>query len=307
MRSWLIGAIALLLAAGPAAAASRLELVDLTDEFDAGWESSQGQGGPTRVAAIQARLGPLLPGFYEPRGTDPARYTAHVAAALAQYPVQRDGIREVSRRFAGLLAPAQASFERQFGAFSRPHRVYLVHSFGEMDGGTRSLPGGTTLIFGADVIARLHLGHDITPFFHHELFHLRHFAHFTECGAVWCSLWSEGLATYVAKRLNPRATDAELLLNVPEPIPDAVEANRPEAVCAVASRLDSRERDDLRALFSFRRMNERLPPRFGYYVGYLVAAELGRSRSLHRLATLRQDQVRPLVERTLRRLASCPP
>jgi len=298
-------AIALLLAADPAAA-NRLELVDLTDEFDAFWESSQSQDGPVRVAAMQARLGPLLPGFFEPRGIDAVRYTAHVAEALAQYPAQRDGVREVSRRFAGLLAPAQASFERQFGAFPRPHRIYLVHSFGEMDGGTRSLPGGITLIFGADVIARLHLGHDIAPFFHHELFHLHHFAHFTECGAVWCSLWSEGLATYVAKRLNPGATDAELLLNVPEPIPAAVAANRQEAVCAVLSRLDSAERDDMRALFSFRRMNERLPPRFGYYVGYLVAAELGRTRSLRRLANLRQDQVRPLVERSLRSLATCP-
>lgn len=299
--------LALLLAAAPAAARTGvLTLVDLTDEFDAFWESSQGEEGPARVAAMQTRLGPLLPGFYQPRGgVDPERYVRHAAEALAAYPRQRDGVREVSRRFAGLFAPAQASFEARFGAFTRPQRIYLLHSLGEMDGGTRDLQGGVTLIFGADVIARLHLGHDIRPFFHHELFHLHHSTRFTGCGALWCDLWREGLATYVAKRLNPGATDAELLFEVPEPIPAVVEANRAEAVCVVAARLDSRESDDARALFSFRRMNERLPPRFGYYVGYLVAAELGRTRSLRRLAELPPARVRPLVEEALRRLASC--
>lgn len=160
-------------------------------------------------------------------------------------------------------------------------------------------------MFGADMIARLHAGRDVQPFFHHELFHLYHSRSFADCPAVWCNLWSEGLATYVAHRLNPEASDHELLLTLPEPIREPVERNRREAVCAVRERLDSRSNDDNRALFSFNRLNERLPPRFGYYVGYLVAAEAGRTRSLQQLAAMPGGEVRPLLETTLRSLAEC--
>ena len=309
MTRWLVVAIALMLAAGPPAArASQLTLVDLTDEFDAFWESSQGQPGLVRAAALRDRFAALLPGFFDARraGVESAQYDAHLERAIVAYPRQREGVREVSRRFAGLFEPARQSFERAFGPVAMQRPIYLIHSLGEMDGGTRSLPGGTTLIFGADVIARYHLRHDIQPLVHHELFHVLHLRRFSNCGRVWCSLWIEGLATYAAKSLNPDATDAELLFEIPRPIRAAVEANRAEAVCAVVARLDSGDRADMRSLYSFEAMNERLPPRFGYYVGYLVAAELGRRRSMGRLATLRQQQVRPLVERTLRRLASCP-
>jgi hypothetical protein len=305
----LLLAWALLLACVPAqaGAASGLAMVDLTDDFDAFWRQTQSLDTPARVQAFYAEMEQRLPGFFRASrvGVEQARYDRHIADGLAAYPRQRDGIMAVSRRFAALFEPARVSFERAFGPLRMAQPVYLIHSLGEMDGGTRSLPGGTTLIFGADVIARLHLAHDIQPFFHHELFHVHHLARFGECQQIWCSLWIEGLATYVAKRLNPRATDAELLLEVPAPIRPAVEANRTEAICAVLARLDATGGADAEALFSFARLNERLPPRFGYYVGYLVAADLGRNRSLRALAQLPQRQVRPMIERSLRTMASC--
>lgn len=240
----LFAAVLLVLsAAGPAASGQpgpqpgdTIRLIDLTDEFDSFWERSKGMGPAERAAALKAEFAPLLPGFYDAdrlRAGDPGFYDRHLAAGLSAYPEQRAGIREVSRRFSDLLAPARRSFEAEFGVFPEPQTIYLLHSFGEMDGGTRTLPEGKFLIFGADMIARLHLAHRIQPFFHHELFHLYHGLQFKDCGdALWCSLWWEGLATYVAASLNPGATDAELLLTIPEPSRPAVEANRTEAVCA---------------------------------------------------------------------------
>jgi hypothetical protein len=300
----------LLLACAPVQAqqADGLRLVDLTGPIDAFWSRTQNMDGAARAAAFRAEIGPLIPGFYEPRGArrDPARYDQRIATALAGYGAQRDAILTVSRRFATMFAPARRSFETVFGPVNSPQPVYLLFSMGEMDGGTRDLPGGTTLIFGTDMIARYHMDHDIQPFFHHELFHVYHQARFTDCGAVWCSLWIEGLATYVAKSLNPGASDAELLLTMPEPIPTAVDAHRQEAVCAVLARLDSTADTDMSALFSFDRMNARLPPRFGYYVGYRVAETIGRGRTLPALAAMQPAEVRPLIERTLRGFATCP-
>jgi hypothetical protein len=184
--------------------------------------------------------------------------------------------------------------------------VYLVNSLGEFDGGTREVGGRTVLMFGADVIARIHMDHDIQPFFHHELFHLYHHRYFPECEPIWCGLWAEGLATYAARTLNPKASDAELLLTTPEPLRAAVEKDRKGAVCAVTARLESTSQKDYGALFSSDRLSPTLPPRFGYYVGYLVAEEIGRTHTLKQMAQMKPPQARRAVDAALARLADCP-
>jgi len=306
-------ACAFALAAVPAAAApkasSHLKLIDLTPAFAAAWERTASLPESERVDAFDAAFAQRLPGFYDParfkspKGAE--RYRARLLKSLAAFPADRAGIEDVSQRFSGMFQPALASFEARFGPMTGYPPVYLVHSLGEFDGGTRDLPQGSRLLFGADVIARIHAGHDIQPFFHHELFHIYHARSFHDCEPVWCSLWAEGLAVYVASQLNPHASDDELLLTVPEPIRPAVEANRAAAVCAAAQRLDSTDDKDLSALFSSGRLSPELPPRFGYYVGFLVAGELGKTRSLQQLAKLDREQARPLVEAALRSLADC--
>ncbi len=286
-----------------------LKLIDLTGEVARAWDETAALPDSERVAAFKAHFAPILPGLYSHerfRLAEPGPYDERLLKGLKAYPQERAGIEEVSRRFAAMLAPARAGFEREFGPMRGYPPIYLVDSFGEFDGGTRTLPGGGFLMFGADMIAKLHLGHDIRPFFNHELFHLYHARTFPECEQLWCGLWQEGLAVYVAAGLNPGATDAELLLTEPEPLRAAVERNRREAICTVLARRDSTQASDSRALFSSGRLNERLPPRFGYYVGYLVAAEAGRTRSLRQLAALTPEQARPLVEASLRSLADCP-
>jgi uncharacterized protein YjaZ len=48
-----------------------------------------------------------------------------------------------------------------------------------------------------------------------------------------------------------------------------------------------------------------LPPRMGYYVGYLVVSEAAKTRSLKQLAALKPAEVKPLVASTLKRMADC--
>ena len=183
--------------------------------------------------------------------------------------------------------------------------VYLLHSLGEMDGGTRDLEGKATLIFGADGIVNYHAGRDLTPLFHHELFHLAHEKPFGECKPVWCSLWEEGLATYVAASLNPGAGDGALLLDLPKPIRPAVDADRRGAVCAVKAVLNSTEGKDYAALFFGDSSLPGWPSRMGYYVGYLAMADLGRTHSLKQLADMPQKEAKTALEGALNRLASC--
>lgn len=174
-----------------------------------------------------------------------------------------------------------------------------------MDGGTRTVDGHTYMIFGTDVMARIYEPGGTTPFFHHELFHFYHKAYFGECEAFWCSLWSEGLATYVSEQLNPGADDRAMLLTLPEPIRPAVDANLNYAVCEARSRLDSEEMSDYAPFFFGNAHIERLPPRSGYYIGYLVAKEAGRTRTVQQLAHLSVAEARPIVEAALASLAQC--
>jgi len=299
---------------GPAVAQAPdqgLQLVDYTDEFDAVWQQVSKLPESQKVAAFEAAFAKILPGFYDyervkdfgPRD----RYEERNAKELQAYPEKKTGIQRVSREFGALIAPAQHSFEAAFGPMRGYPSIYLVNSLGEFDGGTRPLPDGVHLMFGADMIDKLYKTTPIQPFFHHELFHLYHFRTFEDCEPLWCNLWTEGLAVYVASKLNPDANDDSLLLTFPVSLRDAVEKDRAGAVCAVVAKLDSTKAEDYPPLFQGRpQPNAKFPPRYGYYVGYLVAQDLGRTRDLKQLAALQPVELEPLIKQSLASMATCP-
>lgn len=287
-----------------------IQFVDLTDDFDRAWAKTKDLPDSSRVEAFEAEFAKVLPGFYSAKRVSgfitPERYREMILKGLKDYPEQRAGIRHVSRQFSGLIAPARREFEAYFGPMRGYPPVYLVNSFGEFDGGTRSLSDGSHLMFGADMVDKLYNRKPIKPFVEHELFHLMHHRTFKNCQAVWCNLWEEGLATYVASKFNPGVDDAALGLTVPAPIRSAVEVNRSAAICAVRKRLDSAKPEDYAPLFYGNRNLPGLPARMGYYVGLLVVQDAGRTRDLKQLAALPPAEVRPLVAETLVRLANCP-
>ena len=313
-RRILVAVILLLFSSIPASAAAPdqgLQLIDYTDEFDTVWQQVATVPKDRRVEAFQAAFATILPGFYDPERVKDfipkERYQELIAKGLQAYPEKKAGIQRVSREFSALIAPAQQSFERAFGPMHGYPSVYLVNSFGEFDGGTRKLKDGVHLMFGADMIDQLYKTTPIQPFFHHELFHLYHGRSFDECEAVYCSLWKEGLAVHVASTLNPGASDASLLLTFPVSLREAVEKDRSGAICSVVAKLDSTRNEDFPPLFQGRpQPGAKFPPRYGYYVGYLVAQDLGRTRDLKQLAALTPAEVEPLVKQSLASMATCP-
>jgi hypothetical protein len=313
----LIGMALTLIAAAPAARvrthpATGLEFVDLTDDFDRIWTETSTLPDDKRVEAFEAAFARILPGFYAANRVKdymtPERHRAMVLKGLKTYPERRAGIQRVSHEFQALVAPAQRQFETVFGPLQGYPPIYLVNSFGEFDGGTRDLPEGTRLMFGADVIDKLYNGKPIAPFIEHELFHLMHHRTFADCEPVWCNLWEEGLATYVAATMNPGADDAAIGLTIPVPLRPAVDDHKTEAVCAVKARLNSSDPAQYGPLFmgGGEPLSANLPRRFGYYVGLLVVSDIGRTRTLQQLAALPPDEVRTLVQQSLDRMASCP-
>ena len=304
LLSAFLGVLPLSLSATANAEGSGLHVIDLTGQFDRFAMSTAEMPDGQRVVAFEKQIGPKANGFYSRKRT-PDGYDFRVLVQLKTYPERRKATLAVSRKFDQLFAPARQKFESVFGPVTSRQPVFLIDSMGELDGGTRELDGKSTLLFGADVIGEVHSGQNLAPFFYHELFHLYHEAKAPSCMAIWCSLWEEGLATYVASRLDPGASDDELVLNLPAPIRPAVEANRARSVCAVVRRLDSMAEEDFSALFQGDDRLAGFPSRMGYYIGYLVARDIGRTHELHEIAEMSLVQARPLIDASLARMATC--
>ena len=157
MRFWSAFVGLLLLLSAPAKAAGDLHIVDLTDEFDRFVMATEDMPDAQRIRAFETQIGPIGNGFYS-RERNPDDYDFRVLLQLKTYPQRRNATLTVSRQFDDLFARARQNFEAVFGPVTSRQPVFLLDSMGELDGGTRDLKGGLTLLFGADVIAEVHSG-----------------------------------------------------------------------------------------------------------------------------------------------------
>ncbi len=304
-KSRLVSCAAALIAAGVlhSAETRHAHYIDLTADFSRFVDETAGMEPAARVARFRTQFDALLPGFYSPRfGATAAQYDARVARALAGFAELRKRYEQVQREFPRMFDAGIRHFRKEFPGFTPDVPIYLVHSLGEMDGGTRELGGKVHLIFGADVIAKIHEQVDITPFLDHELFHVENQKYFAGCEPVWCALWAEGLATYAAQVMNPGATDRQLLLTFPKPIRAAVDASWPAAACFTRDRLDSTKFADTNALFVGGSGVKEFPERFGYYVGLRVAEELGGQYTLPELAHMPPEPAKAALTAGIDRL-----
>jgi hypothetical protein len=259
-----------------------------------------------RVRLFHAHFDKLFPGFYVARFGDSAKYDARIATALRDFTSIRDRYTAASAEFANAFARGGTRFRKFFPDYRLTMTVFLVHSIGEMDGGSREIGGRKVMVFGADVIAKIHDQTTIGPFLDHELFHIYHASYFPDCDEVWCSLWQEGMAVYVASRMNPGANDRQLELTLPQPIRPGVEPRLREAMCLIREKFESVDKDDYATFFVGHGKSGPFPPRFGYYLGYVLAQKIGTSMSLERMAKLPPAKVKPLLEQALATYGPCP-
>lgn len=263
-----------------------------------------------RVARFKTDIVPLFPEFYAPPADADAEALARadkrIARAIENFPRIRVGYEAKLTQFDTELSQHLARFRQTFPGFVSNSATYLLHSLGQMDGGTRELDGKSYLIFGADMMAVVHKDfRSEAPFFHHELFHVLHQQKLGECDAVWCPLWTEGLAVHVAESLNPGATEDELLLAFPDGMAGNVRQRLGDSMTDLLSHLDSKDEAVMYELFSTQRApgGGDLPLRRGYYLGYLVAKEIGRTHDLRAMASWSAEQAAPIVKAAVEKLA----
>lgn len=206
------------------------------------------------------------------------------------------------------FASAQASFLKEFPDFRCETFVAFGPSLFHFDGHVYESPDGEArLLFGVDLISMIHTGPSIPAFFHHELFHIYQSevlgaAEPSENDApVWWALWKEGLATYVSHRMNPELSLQETLW-FPADLAEKAAGQRAELARRLLADLEGGE-DRYALYFQAGTAPDGLPPRSGYYMGYLLAKEVGEGRPLADLARMKTDEVRRAAEQFLRREA----
>jgi hypothetical protein len=285
--------------AQPSSAAAECQIVDLMPPFWSFWDAARDRDAATQVALFQKMLQAPYAAVYDGvlRNID-IPLSQLVPQSIERAKPSEAVLRRLTTEISAQLPAQLQLFRSEFADFSCSTPVYFLYSVGTFDGATRGVSGRTALLFGVDVIARLH-GEHLTPLAVHELFHVHHGNLLPKASeAFFWSMWREGLATYVSRRMSPELTEQEACCLPPiGPVQEAM----PKILTEALTLLDSTRREDYSRYF-LGGVDVDIPVRSGYYLGYLVARELGRTRSLSDLARMPPAFVRPMLEETLRRL-----
>lgn len=299
-------------------AATAYRVVDATDAYVAFVDSLPGIALDRRVAAFRERVVSAHPELFADNviGIDPTRKDADLDARLATYlpslvPERADGIHRVAKQIHTTLGEQDASFRRAFPDMKWSGTIYFTASIDAFDGALRDVAGGDgkkerALLFGIDKIVKIY-GADarIGPLFHHELFHCYHvdvnphLQSTDDSHGMLEPLWSEGLAVYVASRLNPGATLRELTLS--DEMVRAADARLPATAAEMRGLLDDMSEATYRDFFLGAGKREDIPKRVAYYVGWRVAQKVaeGHGGNLAELARLARPALRTEVDAAL--------
>ncbi len=297
-------------------AASTYTVKDLTPTFWRFWDEARGKPEAEQLRLLRERVIAAHPDVYtaEVLTLDTSRPFDEALARrwprfLSFTGAHLDTARTLSASLKQDLPRYEARFRKTFPDLAYTGEVYFLASIGAFDGGTREVKGRTALLFGVDVIATVYGEKaNLEAFFDHELFHIYH-GQFPDPeleDTLARALWKEGLATYVAGTLNPE-TPESLLFGLPVDMPEQARATLPQLARELRTRLDSKSPEDYKTFFLGHSQRKDIPARSGYYVGYLVARELGRTRSLPELARLQGRPLRDAIDGVLRQLESAAP
>lgn len=295
-----MGLLAPILLAATLASPAPCATIDLMPQFWRFWERARGADAAEQYRLFEELVRKPNAAVYEGIfGEVPKPPSEFVPTALARLPELETRMRELSARLTRELPGELEAFRTAFPRFRCSVPVYFVFSAGAFDGATREVSGATALMFGLDVIARLK--EELSPLVVHELFHVYHEQAVPEDPeTVSWALWAEGLASYVSRRLNPNVPEKDICCIPPL---DAADVSRVAA--ELTPILDSKDRKVYARYFLGGQPID-IPARSGYAVGYRIAAEAGKTRTLEELAALGPDEVRAIEDEALRHLAAPP-
>ncbi len=290
-------------------AAKSYQVVDVMPDFWRFWDKHRHDELDVQLAAFQIEVADQHPALFVEEVVDGTRQgqdaAARTRALLQDLPEREKVMRRISDGVAKDLVQYDATFRNAFPDMDWTGTVYFTVSLDAFDGAVRTVKGERALLFGIDKIARLH-GEDaaLEPLFHHELFHLYHILKspppdYSGPGPFGLDspLWAEGLAVYVAKSLNPKATARQLVLS--DIMIAESDANMETIATELLTLLDDATEAQYRDFFSGAGERTDIPKRCAYYVGMKVVEHAAKTRTLQELASLQRDEISRVVREGL--------
>jgi hypothetical protein len=296
------------LCASQASDATRCRVVDLMPPFWRFWDAAKDQPQSAQLLLFDEMVVKEHPEVYRESvlGVGSNEPGPRIADFLRGAPANIAAMRKLSDSLEGDLPLYLSDFQKAFPDFACQNPIYLLVSLGAFDGGVRAVNGYPALLFGVDVIARVHPQDELGALFDHELFHMYH-RQITGMGGgrgdpLYRALWEEGLATYVSGVLNPGVSESAIL-GRPEDLAARAKPHLPQIARELVQNMDSTSPDLYQTFFLGDSARKDIPPRSGYCVGLLIARELGQGHSLQQLAKMNGESLRSTIRRMLQKMA----
>ena len=215
-------------------------------------------------------------------------------------------MRVLSSSIPNVIISVESGFTKTFPDMRWRGPIYVMASVGCFNGRSQLIQGRQALLLGVDDMAGLHET-NVRPLITHEMFHRYHYSHFAFepelPQPLWVRLWAEGLATFVAHRLNPGASTYDLTSISPGEI-SRMDSRQSVITKRFTHRFDSTSAADAIAYFSDDSGDKQIPSRVGYYLGLEVARYLALRYSMQTMAHWDRAQARPHVLVALQHLAA---
>ncbi len=263
-----------------------------------------------RQHVVKAHPELFVPGVLGDPDKDPQAWDARTLRYWNKLQPMLPQIRSLEQEMEATLTESGTLFRRHFPDFQLEVQVVIAPSLFQWDGSVRQVGDGSAMLFGPDGAAFIHEDQArgrLRPLMIHEFFHLSHTYEAEDPPDVLTMLWREGLASYVSHALLPEARLEDVLLSTElANLSREQEARLSREILARLTRNDDAAREPF---FSYSRepVEEGIPTRVGYLLGYRVAQRLGKTRSLQELARLQRAELEPLIREALNALAQPPP
>lgn len=289
----------------PRAGKDSLNVIDMMPAFWQFWQKAETADDDARVKLFRETVIAPHQSIFE--GFTGTQTDADLAGYIKKVQRLLPRMHKLSDRFLADFLNYRQSFSKAFPDMKTDTTICFMPNFGVTDAGTGNLDGKSYLVFGIDTIAAQH-GEDanLATLFHHELFHVYHAQQHPEWQQknrskgeipLYWLLWSEGLATYVSRVLNPEAGLEQVLLS--KTLAKEADPQLARLAKDVREHLLTTSTDYMFDYLSASPRRQEIPPRAGYYIGMLIAQEMGRTRSPARLARLGGDDLLRQMRRAL--------
>jgi len=297
-----------------------VRIINVVDDFLAYHKACAEADASTRAAKWKTMIEDRYPRFFADviyRKLDGAALARHKKWCFDEFwekvAPEITALAKANRGIADRILAVQKDFRTQFPDFRAETDFYVTVAFsfkGKVDtirtGLTKGSDGKTAKtekkVFALALEQFLAAGPEVEITIAHEMFHLLHFQTFSIKGALYRTLWAEGLASY-ASAVVVGGHRLTTYLGFEGKKIDLCHKMLPVLAADLKKHMGQTDRRRRRVYFGAEANDTKVPPEAGYYVGFLMVSSLAKTHAMKDLARMPSKQVYKIVASELDRLA----